>query len=301
MTTDPHAPRAEDDHRHTPGPGARPLWNESFWFPIYDPRAEIGVVFRAGAYPRQGTANLYLFVTHRGSVVHAVVDHALPAAPPAPTRLELANGFRLVWEPPGRFDVAWAQGPHAIDLRWEAVSPPYLYPHPPDTTPEEIPRHIEGAGAVTGTVTINGTRHALDCLGHRDHSWGGERDWARMYNWDYLSGELGRDLWFHAVRVRLDPDMDYIHIGCLWDGARLHELTDIRLEPHTTDGGTRQLGVDLRCTDEQGRRHHVVGEEVLVNCVVPFGRTWLKDGITRYRMGDRVGYGIHELGYVERG
>jgi hypothetical protein len=29
------------------------------------------------------------------------------------------------------------------------------------------------------------------------------------------------------------------------------------------------------------------------------GRTVLKDGIARYRMGDRVGWGIHEHGFIE--
>ena len=38
---------------------------------------------------------------------------------------------------------------------------------------------------------------------------------------------------------------------------------------------------------------------MLVNCPVQYGRTWLKDGITRYRCGDRTGFGILEHGYVE--
>jgi hypothetical protein len=31
-----------------------------------------------------------------------------------------------------------------------------------------------------------------------------------------------------------------------------------------------------------------------------FIRTGVRDGFTRYRYGDRVGYGILELGYTER-
>ena len=100
------------------------------------------------------------------------------------------------------------------------------------------------------------------------------------------------------MRIDLGPETD-VRIGCLWDGRELLALTGIELAVATADGGARQLGVDARLTDERGREHRVVGEEVLVNCPVQFGRTWLKDGITRYRYRDRVGYGIHEHGYVE--
>jgi hypothetical protein len=167
-------------------------------------------------------------------------------------------------------------------------------------TPEQVPRHVEGAGTVTGTVTIGGRAHEIRCLGHRDHSWGGERDWAKMHAWDYLSGEFGPDLWFNAVRIKFAPDMDYLHIGCLWDGRALHEISNVRMDTRTADGGTRQRGVDVRFADEAGREHHLSGGEPLVNLVAPFGRTWLKDGIVQFRCGDRIGYGIHELGYVEQ-
>ena len=42
-------------------------------------------------------------------------------------------------------------------------------------------------------------------------------------------------------------------------------------------------------------------EEVLANAPVWFGRTSLRDGFTRYRYGERVGYGILEHGYFEEG
>jgi hypothetical protein len=298
MPTTTHMASVADDERHVPGPGAQPLWNESFWFTAYDPQAEIAVVFRTGAHPLQGQANLYLYVAHHGRIVHAIVDHALPLSPPAPRRLSCPNGLDVEWEPRERFALRYRSGGAGFDLAWQGVSPTYLYPHPPDVPAEVVPRHIEHTGTVTGTVTIAGTSHRFDGLGHRDHSWGGERDWSKMHRWEYLNGEFGRDLWFHAVRVKL-ADLDWIHLGCLWDGAALHTLDAIRIASRTADGGTRQLAVECDACDEQGRVWRFVGEKVLVNWPVAFGRTWLKDGITRYRCGDRVGYGIYELGFVE--
>jgi hypothetical protein len=287
-----------DDRRHTPGPGSLPLWNESFWFPFYDPQQEIGVVFRVGSYPNRNEANVFLFITHRGTIVHSVVD--LRAALPPMERARLGiHGLQIDWEEPlERFRLRYRSGGHAIDVVWSAISPAYQYPDPPESTAEQIPRHIEQGGSVTGTVTIADTPYPIACLGHRDHSWGGERDWAKFWRWTYLSGEIGRDFWFNAVRISFAPEAT-IHIGCLWDGTEVLELTHIALEVETTDGGARQLGVDARLVDARGREHHVVGEEVLAIAPVRFGGTWLKDGFTRYRLGERVGYGILEHGYVE--
>jgi len=147
-------------------------------------------------------------------------------------------------------------------------------------------------------VTLGGVSHPFDGVGHRDHSWGGERDWAKFHRWTYLSGEIGNDFWFNAVRIDLGDELD-IRIGCLWDGRELLALQEIEIDPRTVEGGTRQTGVDVRITDEHGRGHQIEGE-VLVNCPVWMDRTALKDAITRYRYEGRTGYGIHELGFVER-
>jgi len=287
-----------DDRRHVPGAESLPLWNESFWFPFYDPRHEIGVVFRIGLYPNRQEANLFFFITHKGALVHSTIDLRAPLPPVDERRLTVA-GVTVEWEQPlERFRLHSAHGAHAIDVVWEAISPTYCYPVPPDTTADQVPRHIEQGGAVRGTVRIAGTRYGIHCFGHRDHSWGGERDWAKFHRWAYLSGEFGRDFWFNAVRIAFAPEA-VIHIGCLWDGQEVLALQDIALDVRTTDGGARQTGVEARLTDERGRTHLIVGEEVLATANVQYGRTWLKDGFTRYRAGERVGYGILEHGYVE--
>jgi len=298
MGSSSHTATIEDDQRHVPGPASLPLWNESFWFPCYDPRTEIGVVFRAGMHPNRQEANLYVFITHHGAVVHSLVDQRAPLPAFAPQALAI-SGLRMEWESRERFQLHYAHATHGFDLVWEGCTPTYRYPIAPETTADQVSRHIEHAGVVTGTVTIGGEVHRIDCLGHRDHSWGGERDWNTFYSWDYLSGEIDRDFWFNAVRIQFFPEMPDLHIGCVWAGNEVLELAEIKMDVRTADGGTRQLGVTAELIDARRRPHVIVAEEILVNCVVQFGRTWLKDGIARYRYGDRVGYGIHEHGYIE--
>src|SRR5438093_6757934 len=99
MASTTHTATPEDDRRHTPGPDALPLWNESWWFPLYDPRTGVGIVFRAGIHAVQGTANLFLFVTQGRTIVHSLIEHRAPVPPVEDRRLALA-GLSIEWERP---------------------------------------------------------------------------------------------------------------------------------------------------------------------------------------------------------
>src|SRR5262249_51353287 len=140
MASTTHLASPEDDRRHRPGTGALPLWSESYWFPLYDPVSEIGGVLRAGMYMKRGDANLYLFVTHKGAIVHAIAEHRAPA-PPLDGDAFTVAGLRLdIEQPLERFRLRYDAGPTAFDLRWNATSPAYKYPTPPS---DEFPGHIE--------------------------------------------------------------------------------------------------------------------------------------------------------------
>lgn len=294
-----HMVTAEDDARHTPGAASLPLWNESFWFALYDENARIGVTVRAGMHPNRGDGNIYLLIAQDGGIVHTLIDLHAPLPAEQPNRLEML-GYSIDWEEPlERFRLRYRNGKTAFDLTYEGSSPVYIYPFPPQSTSDQVPRHIEHAGVVRGTVTIGGVEHRLDCIGHRDHSWGGERDWAQLPRWDYLSGEFGRDFWFNVVKVSVAGVAQDIYLGGVWDGKELLRVSSVRVDVTTADGGTRQTGGDVQFTDARGREHHIVAEEVLAIAPVWFGRTCVKDGFTRYRYGDRTGYGILEHAFTE--
>lgn len=298
MASEVHMATAEDDQRHVPGPDSLPLWNESYWFSFYDPNSKVGVTARIGMHPNKDEGNLYLLFTRGNEVVHSVIDVRAPVPPWEDGRLAL-HGYSIeLVDPPDRFRLRYEREGYSMDVTWEGFSPTYMYAYPPESTSDQVPRHIEHAGVVTGTLKVAGEDHAINCFGHRDHSWGGERDWSKMHNWEYLTGEFGKDFWFNAVQIMLGDQL--IYVGGLWDGKEVLSLQEVKMDVRTTDGGTRQLGVDLHLVDERDREHHIVSEEVMVVAPAQFGKTWIKDGFTRYRYGDRVGYGILEHGYIEK-
>ena len=124
MPSATHMPTIDDDERHAPGPGSLPLWNESYWFPLYDPQTEIGVVLRAGVYGNQGTANVYLFITHRGAIVHTWVEQRAPLPPLEPRRLVI-GGLSIDIDAAARtLPPALRRRCQRLRLRWDGYARP---------------------------------------------------------------------------------------------------------------------------------------------------------------------------------
>ncbi len=286
---------AEDDRRHVPGPAARPLWNESWWFPFYDPASRIGVVTRIGLLPLQRTANVWVLVTRDGTLVHDATALALPL-PAGDIDDGITVGgltYRSV-EPLRRWRLTYETPAVGFDVEWQAFSPPHPWPLPPGTTVEDMQRHLEQSGWVSGTVRLDDRRVTLErAFGHRDHSWGGERDWTRLHHWFYVSGEFGTDLSFNAVKVWLAPEA-FITVGCLWDGHEAMDAVSIDVEGTMgPEGG--HTGARIALQDARQRRWQFTGR-VLAHCPVQIGPTRVDDGISEFRSGERVGYGIIEYG-----
>lgn len=297
MASKTHMATVEDDARHVTGEGALPLWNESYWFAWYDPETEISVAARLGLLPVQGFANIYVLVTQGPAMVYSMIDQRAPL-PPFEDKRIACNGYMIEFAAPlDKFRLTYENGDTGFDVTWEGYSPTAMWPHPPGPV-EQIPRHIEHAGKVRGTVKIGGRDHAIDCLGRRDHSWGGERNWHRIAPWDYLSGEIDETFWFNAARVQIAGMPQPITVGCLFDGDEVMMATKIDADVKLDATGIRQTAVDLRITDEKGREHHITGE-VLACANVWFGPTCLREGFAKWTYGDRVGYGVHEHGYNE--
>ena len=283
---------AADERRHYPGPGSLPLWSESYWFPIYDPQTGIGVVTRIGILPNQGLANLWLFISQGGKIVHNATDLRCPLPDGDIDNLCLKNVAYHCLEPLRTWRLSYEADDYGVDLLWEACCPVYQYP---SGAVDQASRHIEQSGRVHGTVSIAGKTYEVNCLGHRDHSWGGERDWAKLGTWTYISCEFGEDLSFNAIKISFDPQT-HLKIGFFWDGEHVMGLQDHDVELRTNPAATLQTGASLWLVNEKGIRHEIEAE-VLDVCPVRIGPTQVNDAICRFQSGDRVGYGIIEYGY----
>jgi hypothetical protein len=298
MASKTHMATVEDDARHAPGPESRPLWNESYWFTFVEPKAEIGFAARFGMLPNLGYGNFYLLVSQGKEVVYSLIDQRAKL-PEMGAPLSMCGYTIDVEKPLERFHLTYEGSTVALDVVWESALPTCMWPHPPGSV-DQSTRHIEHSGRVKGTLRIGETVHEIDCPGHRDHSFGGVRDWNSFEYWDYLSGEFGDGSWFNAVRIRIAGFPQDLYVGCLWDGEEVMAASNIRMDVAETEAGTRATGADVRFTDEKGREHEIRGEMALASANVWFGPTCLREGYARWTWGGRVGYGVHEHGYTER-
>lgn len=298
MASRTHMATVEDDARHTPGPGARPLWNESYWFSWYDPEQEISVAARFGMLPNKGYSNIYILITHHGELVYSIIDQRAPV-PPMEDRRISAIGYTISFEEPlDRFRLTYRRDGEGFDVEWEGYSPTCMWPHPPGP-PEAVPRHIEHAGRVRGTVTIGEKEYPVNCLGRRDHSWGGERNWFRLAPWDYFCGEF-EGFWFNAAVISVAGLPQPVAVGCLFDGEEVMHVSNIKADVRLDGSGIRQTGATLSMMDEKGRDYRFEGQ-VLTSANVWFGPTCLREGVAKWTWGKRIGYGVHEHGYNEEG
>ncbi len=202
---------AADEGRHPPGP--EPLWNESWYFDVADPRRDLGAFLRFGLYPNRDQCWIHVAVVGGGLPVTMVVveDAALPAAgtlsveagelrvavtaeQPLDRWRVVVSGPALYYEdaaavlarrPAGRTDVE-------LDLWWTDRARPYHY---------GVTSRYEVSCSVEGSLRVGSETVPMLATGQRDHSWG-VRDWW-AFAWCWSAGALDDGTAFHLADIRL--------------------------------------------------------------------------------------------------
>jgi hypothetical protein len=184
----------------------------------------------------------------------------------------------------------------SFDLEFTPSAPPYLY-HERAEWHNLFDGHVDEVGRVTGTLTIDGTVHEIDCHGAKDHSWG-VRDWYGVEGWrwmDVVGAQSELTLW----RATFDGET-WLDDGAVYSGGRTAELEDYeeRIEwaerprkprPKTIEvslsaGGDRTefTGEIVRVVptlfgrDHEGRRETAWVDQSLVRCQLGGSEAWGK-------------------------
>lgn len=261
---------AADERMHGVDPGDW-SWNESWFFSWIDRDGGPAGVFRVGVTPNQERAMLWCFVHVDGAWL-AVEESRL-----ALDHLDLADGvaydrwgLRFAWQPEAPFahsrfafagtalarsgPDAGARLPLAVDLACTATAAPHGTGIGPDDERTAHPTgRFEQSLAVTGTVVVDGTPHAVRAGAHRDRSWG-PRDWRQMFTMGDLQSE-GRQLYFVgrafpglATGYLRDGDAALRPLVCVdgdiaYDDGR-RTITRARLVFETPDGARLDVGLE---------------------------------------------------------
>jgi hypothetical protein len=310
----------EDDYLHELGP--EPNFNESAYYNFFDRSKKLGGWFRIGNRANEGNAErtvcLYLpdgrvlFSFGRPKIANndAFDAAGLRFEVQEPTQrhrttfegtlLELAEP-RAMADPKAAFE-GNPKKKVSFDLIHEAVGP--LYGSKAEKKADEDPEqsfgraHFEQHMHVTGTLSIEGERFAIDGFGLRDHSWG-PRYWQAIHSYEWLTLNFGPDLGAMVSVIQRDAaGKQRTAGGVLQRGMEIERLVEAQIEAEYEDNGLYHKTVTARVKTEKGEELTIRGK---VTSFIPLRNrrgdavTHIGEGMTEWQLGDRVGYGLSEL------
>ena len=291
-------------------------WSESYYFNAYSPESDAGFFTRVGIRPNEGTVDgfVWAWLPDGGA---AQLRFERPQTEMIDRVLEVGGvRFELV-QPMQRWQLsARGEALDGRDLRFEATFDALTRPVGVDRagqSPDEVDEataaalrsvaggHLEQAGRWTGWFEVDGQRVSLDgARGNRDKSWGPRRHDGKggLRMWRWFSINIGDDTHFGGVRIGT-PAGD-LHKGWVWTDGEATSVKEWQLTTTTADDGIRHESLDLVAHDKRGREHHLHGDVLRAEKLGPAqpGTVLVYEGLTRWELDGRVGYGVSEYTHV---
>jgi hypothetical protein len=311
--------KPEDDYTHSLGPESN--FNESMYFNFFDRERSIGGFIRLGNRANEGhaemTVTLYLpdgrvlFTFKRAPIDN---NDAFEAGGARFEVLDPAQKLGTVYrgplvelrEPRQMADPkkAFSENPQKqvnLDLLHDAVGPMYgkanIAEEESQSSEQQFAKaHYEQHMHVTGSLEIEGERFEIDGYGLRDHSWG-PRYWQNIESYDWLTMNFGPDLGAMISIIRRGED-DIKTSGVVVRGDKIELVVEAEVEADYEDNGLYHKTVRTRFKTHTGESMEISGE---VQSFIPLRNrrggmmTHIGEGMTEWRFGDRVGYGLSEF------
>lgn len=307
-------------------------WSESYYFNFVDPTSGVGMFTRMGFRPGNGWADALHAVYLGGQRVAftygrrdigkdltaydgdlKVGDLALTCETPfkrwtvaydGPAQ-DIADGAILVTPAKERPDGWFTPADLSMTVDVEALTEPHY-------AANGAHGHFEQSIRATGSLTIGGEEIAFDGYGVRDKSWG-PRNWggASAGSGAPMAGSTAESprpfvFWFSmnfgadvslggACFRRADGTMT--GEGWIQDGDGMDAFEDVAVETTFRPGSILHDAVTLTGRTGKGRAISIEGQ-VLSMCPtkIPFpgGATFVNEGLAKFVMDGRDGFGIAE-------
>lgn len=323
----------QDEYPHDPGEAKN--YNESMYFNVFDPKTKAGGWFRIGNRPNEQYAEIsvciYLpdgriaFMFGRpaiaGNAELAAGGLKVEVVEPFKTLKVTYSGKALLLERPLEMadpKAAYRNNPSVpctVDLDYEGVSPMYggetvkADGSPLDIDPEKsfAKAHYEQHCAARGAITVGEERFEISGFGLRDKSWG-PRHWQAIDWYRWCPMNFGRD--FGMMLSTIGDGKGGVRQGGMVFRDGIYDLIEECVIDSDWDANGYQTALRAHVKTEGGKTYEVTGKVLSLiplrnRRTAPDGReltTRITEGMTEYRCGDLVGYGLSEyLDQIEDG
>jgi hypothetical protein len=281
------AVKPQDDYMHENSGESN--FNESMYFNFYDRRAKLGGFARIGNRANEGYAEVTLAVYLPDGT--ALFNYMRPAI--ADNSAFNAGGMHF--EDPRSAFTSNPHKPVQLALDYSGLSPMYGGEAPVDNPDMVFAKgHTEQHVKAAGSIAVDGVATQLDTLGLRDHSWG-PRSWQSPKYYRWLTCEFDEGFGFMGSQIVMQNGVELLsgfvfkdgenHLVNTWElhterarDAQYHERITARL--HTGIGDFDITGTVLTMLPLRNRRDGKV--------------TRIAEGLTEWRCGRHVGYGLSE-------
>lgn len=310
--------KPDDDLPHELGP--EPNFNESKYFNFFDRERDTGGFLRLGNRANEGYAEMtvclyladgrVLFQYLRPQITS---NDRFDAGGMRFEVLEPTQRLRTVYqgsavalrEPRDMADPssAFRENPKVdvtLELAHEAVGP--LYGHKGEQRPGEdhaqgfARAHFEQHMRATGTLEVDGVRTQIDGLGLRDHSWG-PRYWQAIHSYRWLTCNFGPGFGLMVSTVWSTADAPARESGVVVRDDSLLNIVGVKVDSQYEPNGLYHRAFTADLVLENGERLRLDGT---VKRFIPLRNrrtgqvTHIGEGMTEYRCGELVGYGLSE-------
>ncbi len=325
-----------DDFMHPVESAAN--FNESAYYNFFDAKRAAGGWVRIGNRPNEGYAEVTICLYEPDGTASFMFERPQIAD----SRAHASGGLRFEVVVPWREhriayegtvcflkqplemaepSVAFKKNPHVpatIDVTWRGLHQPAWGGEPrrryPDGRVEpaslgapsrQFARgHFEQHGACRGSISIAGSRYEIDGFGLRDHSWG-PRYWQNTGYYRWLTLNFGPDLGLMGL-VSETPGGE-VSRGYVYErGQPLRQIEKVELHTDWVSEQKVQGAIRAKLHPAGGGAPYEITGRVL--SLVPCRNrragwvTRISEGMTEWKLGDRVGTGMSEyLDHLERG
>jgi hypothetical protein len=290
-----------DEHLHVPE--KKPLWRESYYFNVMDPKNNIFSVSTMGYMPSEGESHYFSTLYVDGKLYTHINYKKLRDESSLKENPSDGHQSFTILKENREWGINIVKRQFQLEYTWTGRFPVYEYPGGWQIPTILEQQHYEQSGLVKGKVTFkDGTEREIAGFGHRDHSWG-VRDWINIDEWYWTSvqfdnGDLALNSWLNVV-----GENQYVH-GFLSRADGNIPITGIQAETKfQKENPQSPQSAIFSLSDGNGNEYQLEAETVYVITLPQTseaGTCYIYETISKFKMDGEVGYGVAEYLKSER-